>query len=235
MENMEPGKKPKKVNSEIRKQQNRIASRNYREKRKRKLQYLQQLLQDSPTDQHTTRPDKDEDTRAQSVSSDYYPADSTHTLTSESDIGSLCSASDNTVELDSVLATTTSSYSGHILATSQPYQNIQQAWNSPYYDPLQQQVWEVSHWLPGVQVGYSPQMTPTFPDEFQYSPPQSHHFFDPMPSPPLQNQELIPDAGNYLSAFAHCGPSNSGAQPQGHHSVSAILSPYYQAQYLRTP
>jgi len=30
MEGTEPGQKPKKVNSEIRKQQNRIASRNYR-------------------------------------------------------------------------------------------------------------------------------------------------------------------------------------------------------------
>ncbi|XPS69498.1 hypothetical protein M3J09_001766 [Ascochyta lentis] len=38
----EPG--ARKVNSEARKQQNRIASRNYREKRKRKLQQLQQLL-----------------------------------------------------------------------------------------------------------------------------------------------------------------------------------------------
>ncbi|CAI6324402.1 unnamed protein product [Periconia digitata] len=42
----EPEKKPKKVNSELRKQQNRIASRNYREKRKRKLQYLQQLIRE---------------------------------------------------------------------------------------------------------------------------------------------------------------------------------------------
>ncbi|KAH6633448.1 hypothetical protein C7974DRAFT_171823 [Boeremia exigua] len=41
-----PENKPRKVNSEVRKQQNRIASRNYREKRKRKLQRLQQLLKD---------------------------------------------------------------------------------------------------------------------------------------------------------------------------------------------
>ncbi|KAJ4991972.1 hypothetical protein SVAN01_02567 [Stagonosporopsis vannaccii] len=37
--------RPRKANSEVRKQQNRIASRNYREKRKRKLQQLQQLLE----------------------------------------------------------------------------------------------------------------------------------------------------------------------------------------------
>ncbi|PVH95064.1 hypothetical protein DM02DRAFT_660470 [Periconia macrospinosa] len=53
----EPEKKPKKVNSELRKQQNRIASRNYREKRKRKLQYLQQLIRDggssSPAEKQT--------------------------------------------------------------------------------------------------------------------------------------------------------------------------------------
>ncbi|KAF3006435.1 hypothetical protein E8E13_001988 [Curvularia kusanoi] len=42
--------KPKKPNSEVRKQQNRIASRNYREKRKRKLQQLQQLLDDGDDD-----------------------------------------------------------------------------------------------------------------------------------------------------------------------------------------
>lgn len=36
-------KKPKKVNSELRKQQNRIASRNYREKRKQKLQLLEDM------------------------------------------------------------------------------------------------------------------------------------------------------------------------------------------------
>lgn len=37
--------KPHKGNSEARKLQNRIASKNYREKRKRKLEYLQQLLE----------------------------------------------------------------------------------------------------------------------------------------------------------------------------------------------
>ncbi|KAF2493337.1 hypothetical protein BU16DRAFT_583456 [Lophium mytilinum] len=44
-----PTPKPTKVNSEARKQQNRIASRNYREKRKRKLQFLEQLLENDPS------------------------------------------------------------------------------------------------------------------------------------------------------------------------------------------
>ncbi|KAF2812533.1 uncharacterized protein BDZ99DRAFT_558599 [Mytilinidion resinicola] len=44
-----PTPKPTKVNSEARKQQNRIASRNYREKRKRKLQFLEQLLDNDPS------------------------------------------------------------------------------------------------------------------------------------------------------------------------------------------
>ncbi|KAI4925220.1 hypothetical protein J4E85_007097 [Alternaria conjuncta] len=52
----EPGKKPKKPNSEIRKQQNRIASRNYREKRKRKLQYLQQLIRDDSEGRRESEP-----------------------------------------------------------------------------------------------------------------------------------------------------------------------------------
>ncbi|OSS53648.1 hypothetical protein B5807_01070 [Epicoccum nigrum] len=42
--------KPRRPNSELRKQQNRIASRNYREKRKRKLQQLEQLLDDDEDD-----------------------------------------------------------------------------------------------------------------------------------------------------------------------------------------
>ncbi|KAF1923129.1 uncharacterized protein M421DRAFT_331535 [Didymella exigua CBS 183.55] len=46
---------PRKVNSEVRKQQNRIASRNYREKRKRKLQQLQQLLEDDDPSELQTR------------------------------------------------------------------------------------------------------------------------------------------------------------------------------------
>ncbi|KAI8935469.1 hypothetical protein NX059_008039 [Plenodomus lindquistii] len=46
----EPTIKPKKVNSEHRKQQNRIASRNYREKRKRRLHHLQSFVGEESTE-----------------------------------------------------------------------------------------------------------------------------------------------------------------------------------------
>ena len=64
-------------------------------------------------------------------------------------------------------------------------------------------------------------------------PAESHLYFDPMPSPPLQHQEMIPDNEPYMIPFSHCGSSH--AQPQGSQSVSAVFSPYYQAEYFRTP
>ncbi|KAI4710619.1 hypothetical protein J4E89_004207 [Alternaria sp. Ai002NY15] len=68
----EPGKKPKKPNSEIRKQQNRIASRNYREKRKRKLQYLQQLIRDDSEGRQDSEPSPEQhEVYPRALSADY--------------------------------------------------------------------------------------------------------------------------------------------------------------------
>jgi hypothetical protein len=154
VEGEEAGKKPKKVNSEIRKQQNRIASRNYRtlcprlfnyvpwstnlfvagEKRKRKLQYLQQLVKDESNDELTpyTSPEEHEaHIRAHSVDYDVAQRSSPFALPSDRDFTTL--GTSGTATLCPIPTTTTSVYDSRLLPIAQSYSPFEPPWNSPIY------------------------------------------------------------------------------------------------------
>ncbi|OAL52364.1 hypothetical protein IQ07DRAFT_369354 [Pyrenochaeta sp. DS3sAY3a] len=211
----EPGKKPKKVNSEIRKQQNRIASRNYREKRKRKLQYLQQLIKDSPNDQQESEPSPEQhDAYARSISADYEvsgPSSSPYLLPSHSDFASMSSTS-ATVS-DPILAASAASFDSHLLATSQAYSGYETTWNAPIYSPpppVNMSTWNIPPWMPSID--YSPRVAPR-PEAYQYSPPATQPVFEQTHTPLRQPRELLSNTdmfafGSYASQSQTSGMPN---------------------------
>ncbi|KAL1801738.1 hypothetical protein ACET3X_002080 [Alternaria dauci] len=130
----EPAKKPKKPNSEIRKQQNRIASRNYREKRKRKLQYLQQLINDDSDSHQDAEPSPEQhEVYPRSLSADYQvagPSSSPYMLSSDRTL-----SASSAVVTQAILAATVASFDTNHLATEQAYPSYQPTWNAPIYSP----------------------------------------------------------------------------------------------------
>ncbi|KAF2116332.1 hypothetical protein BDV96DRAFT_49605 [Lophiotrema nucula] len=241
-ESLEPGQKPRKVNSEVRKQQNRIASRNYREKRKRKLQYLQQLLCDSPNDQQTqqTSPSLEpaQDARTRSLSADYRTQEqSLHSapFTPSLNYASLSSTSGNVI--DPVLATSSSPYESHLLPTAQSFHSIEPSWSAPQlYEPPPPHSnisnWNVPHWMP--DVNYAPQMQGG-PEELMYSPPHAQQAFEQMPTPPQQPHEPVQNGNLFiLGSYGHCRRHPDQSQDLSNVSLRSS-SPYHQAQFLRAP
>ncbi|KAF2204536.1 hypothetical protein GQ43DRAFT_469011 [Delitschia confertaspora ATCC 74209] len=172
--------KPKKANSEVRKQQNRIASRNYREKRKRKLLYLQQLLHADtpPTDHPSPRASElSHEDRTRSVSAEYLPPTpilSPMRYPSLPAYTSLSSTSGNVIDptLTSAIA-----FNDHVAAGSQPLAYAQSSWNH-VYDHLADQanvgLWNGNCIPPDLSSVHSP-----VPRNVQ-SHPQSY-YFEPMP------------------------------------------------------
>jgi hypothetical protein len=130
----EPGKKPRKPNSEIRKQQNRIASRNYREKRKRKLQYLQQLVNDDSDGHQNPEPSPEQhEVYPRSLSADYEvagPSSSSPYITSTTRAFDASSA----VATQTILAATAASMDTHHHTAEQTY-SYPPNWNTPIYSP----------------------------------------------------------------------------------------------------
>ncbi|RAR09819.1 hypothetical protein DDE82_001536 [Stemphylium lycopersici] len=134
----EAASKPKKVNSEIRKQQNRIASRNYREKRRRKLQYLQQLVKDDEEDREVTEDSPErQGVGARSLSTDqdvdFAGSSPSPYHVSPNDFGSTSSRTEAAPQ--PVPTTSTASFSSHHAVVSQAYAAYPQNWIAPVYSP----------------------------------------------------------------------------------------------------
>ncbi|KAF2178297.1 hypothetical protein K469DRAFT_335355 [Zopfia rhizophila CBS 207.26] len=220
-------KKPKKVNSEIRKQQNRIASRNYREKRKRKLQYLQHLLQDQPpTDQQPPKiPEANHEARTRSISAEYrVPAQAIDSvsLPSGTDFNSL-SSNGNMIDP----ATTT--FNSHPLATSQPFAHLDPSWNASIYDrPAQVNVtlWNVPQWIPSID--FTPQMH-AGSEDFQFIPPHTQQVFDQIPTPSQQHQEPANADLFILGSYGHC--RRPAGQSQGISSCVTSRKPFNPSKH----
>ncbi|KAF2734258.1 hypothetical protein EJ04DRAFT_248339 [Polyplosphaeria fusca] len=215
------GQKPKKVNSEVRKQQNRIASRNYREKRKRKLQYLQQLLRDGPADQASQSLDPNEDGRTRSLSAEYHPP---------TPFPPIAYALPSSSAVDPALSTT-ASYDSRLLATSQSYQPIEPSWSAQLYDgPPHVSSWNIPHWMPSID--YAP---PVQSGQGDFSFSHAQPSFEGMPTPPQQRE---PAADNLfiLGSYGHCRRWPADNQSESISSVSLrSSSPYDQAQYYSAP
>jgi hypothetical protein len=245
-------KKPKKVNSEVRKQQNRIASRNYRtsgpgivvadanvwfyagEKRKRKLQYLQKLIRDGSNDEQTPEPSPHQhEAHLRSLSSDYEsgPSSSPYLLPSNSEFVTMSTS--GTIALGPAPAATTASFDTHLLPTTQAYSPYPSPWNSTLYDPppAPSMTWNVPTWMSSTD--YSPRVVPR-PENFHFSPPlgASQPVFEQTPSPYHHPRELVVSANHYGlgSPYGHYNVSPS--QTPGVPSVSLpTLSSYFQGHY----
>ncbi|KAF2642557.1 hypothetical protein P280DRAFT_267921 [Massarina eburnea CBS 473.64] len=226
---LEQEKKPKKVNSDIRKQQNRIASRNYREKRKRKLQYLQQLIHDGGSaDERPTEPT----THFQGqriLSPEYYPPTpmtSTMPPPSNGHYDAIVSSSDNAV--DPILATPIASYQNQFPASAPAYRPYEPIWAPQSYDvapPINVSTWTVPSWIPNIE--FSPPLTTRSADDFQFTPPPQEHTFDQLPTPPRKAHTPDPDQftlGNYRRRYEQ----SMGGDPC---RMSLPSSPFFPPRY----
>ncbi|EDU40947.1 bZIP-2 multi-domain protein [Pyrenophora tritici-repentis] len=198
-EDEEPRKKPKKVNSEIRKQQNRIASRNYREKRKRKLQYLQQLIKDdSDGQQETELSPEPRKVYARSISADYEfagPSSSPYPTPSVSDFSSV--HANSTVAPDPILATNTATFNTHNTTVAPTYPLYPQNWSAPIYPhhtPASVGWNNTPTWAPAPE--YTPQPAPRSP-MYPYVHPQAQAVFERAHTPSHQTQQFLANTAAY--------------------------------------
>jgi hypothetical protein len=231
-------KKPRKVNSDARKQQNRIASRNYRtshlgcirnshcrvnvlfctgEKRKQKLQYLQHLIRDGSNDEQTPEPSPEQygaHLRAVSAEYDTRARSSPCMLPASDDISSMNSSSTATH------CQAPPAYD--LLPTTQSYLPFQQQWNSPTYDPI-----------PPPNMSYMPDWAPNMDylsrldarsESFQLSPSLGLPAFDQSPGPYNHPRQLVPNAEHY-----DIGPS------YGHYNKPQSHTPNLPSVSLPTP
>ncbi|KAH7383349.1 hypothetical protein BKA66DRAFT_417999 [Pyrenochaeta sp. MPI-SDFR-AT-0127] len=212
-----PGKKPKKVNSEIRKQQNRIASRNYREKRKRKLQYLQQLIKDGSSDQQEPEAEPSPERHkayARSLSVDYEtpgPSSSSYLLASSSDFGSITSSS--TVENDPTLVASGASFENRPLASTQAYAAFGPSWNAPLYTPspaVNLSPWDFSPWIPSLN--HTPQIS-SRSEILQYNTPSGPPVFAQAHPPSQQPRDLTPRTDYYAFGSSYGAYSQASGIP----------------------
>ncbi|CAO2655820.1 Nn.00g046230.m01.CDS01 [Neocucurbitaria sp. VM-36] len=226
----EVGKKPKKVNSEIRKQQNRIASRNYREKRKRKLQYLQDLIKDESNDQQESDPSLEQhEVFVRSLSADQEPlgpSSSPYMLSSNDNFRPTSSSGAPITE--SILAASATSFDNHHLSTTQTYPALGPIWNTPLYpppQPLNMSPWNIPPWMPDIEC------TPrgaSRSDALHYTAPTGPPVFAQAHVPSQQPREPLSDASYYAfgSAFG------SHVQTPGIPNVSLpTSSSYYQGVF----
>ncbi|USP81557.1 hypothetical protein yc1106_08831 [Curvularia clavata] len=212
-ESSDPAVKPKKVNSEIRKQQNRIASRNYREKRKRKLQYLQQLISDDTDDQSKQPSPEQQDVYAPSHAPDHSiagPSLSPYRTPANSDLSSVNARRKTSHNL--IAPATTTSFNSHHVPTSHAYGAYPSNWSahpySPPPPPPANPAWNISSaWT----LGFEHTVQPAQHSMYQYSPEP------PAPVTYNQAQNLSHQPHEYLSNTYLYG---YGSQPGSQHQVT---------------
>ncbi|KAF9741560.1 hypothetical protein PMIN04_007943 [Paraphaeosphaeria minitans] len=233
-EGQEPGRKPKKVNSEIRKQQNRIASRNYREKRKRKLQYLQQLLRDGESPEDAAQA-VEEAHQERMVTPEYQiqtqPAPA-FPPPPNSRFPPPAVTSDK--PMDSVISAATGSYDRQFGRPFQNYTAYESTWNHLMYEHTSNvnvSTWTVPIWMPNVD--YTPPVSSSGAEGLYTPPQQTHHTFDQLPTPPQQTRTPDPDLF-VLGPYRHCRRFDS-QQNMGISNASlpssAASSPFAYTRY----
>ncbi|KAH8730710.1 hypothetical protein GQ44DRAFT_767884 [Phaeosphaeriaceae sp. PMI808] len=185
----ERSEKPKKANSEVRKQQNRIASRNYREKRKRKLQYLQNLIQEGSKDEQTPEPSPQlSKTFTRSLSAEYQAGSSLSPFTLPSN-GDFATNLTRTEVLQPRPDTSGASFESHLHPPSRPYPPFETSWDSLMYDPL-----------PPVNMNYIPTWISSVDCLSQVGTrPESVHFSS---EPAQVGFEQVPTLYNHSRGFA---------------------------------
>ncbi|KAJ6266551.1 hypothetical protein PSV08DRAFT_405084 [Bipolaris maydis] len=238
-ESAEAAVKPKKVNSEIRKQQNRIASRNYREKRKRKLQYLQQLISDETDDHQGHEPSSEQqETYTPSHSRNHSTIGSSlspyqmPSIPSNSDLSSLGARSK--ASQTPTMVTTTTSFGGQHGTTSHAYGVYSSNWNANPYSPPPPPPANTAWNVP-------PAWTLGFEHTVQTSPQPSLYHYSPEPPASIayhqQAQNLSQQSQEYLSnAYIYGYGSSPRPQHQVTHNPHVSLptsAPDYQRHHPR--
>ncbi|KAH4096364.1 hypothetical protein HBH98_044350 [Parastagonospora nodorum] len=188
--------KPKKVNSEIRKQQNRIASRNYREKRKKKLQYLQRLVEEGSNDGQTPEPTQQPQqahVSSQVSQNDKGLASPPFMLPSASGFVPLNSSGIPALDLAATSSSTT--FDSHRLPTTQTYLPFGSSWNSQTYDsPSPSNTVYTPAWMNSI--GGTPRPTPS-PETFHFSAQASQAVFETTTDSYHCAGEVTPQAEHY--------------------------------------
>lgn len=206
-ESKELGRKPKKVNSEIRRQQNRIASRNYREsipdegadvdanscycageKRKRKLQRLQQLINDESGDQKDILPLTEQlGPFARAVRTDCDIA-STSPLMLLPNSGSGPVDSNNVVITIPTVKENMAVLESQSLTMTHAHSSLEPKWNNSLYcsPPVANMAWYNPQWTHDLE--YTSRFAPQ-PRDFLYTTPSVQPEFEQMPTDHQPPQE----------------------------------------------
>ena len=201
------------------------------EKRKRKLQYLQQLITDGPDDEQASEPSPDQHaTYARSLSADYDvagPSSSPYVLPPNSDFGSMSSSS--TPASHPILPATTATFNGsHVLASTHTYPTFPMDWHAPIYSPPPPAnvTWTVpSPWMSGLE--YSARAAPR-PEMYQYTPSSAQPVFEQTHIPSNEPHEFLSTSDIY--GFGASYPPQGQASGNPNVSLPAS-SPYYQGHY----
>ena len=189
------------------------------EKRKRKLQHLQQLIKDKPNDQNEVEPSSEQhEAYARSLSADYEhsrPNSPPYALPN-SDFGSINSSS--TAVSDPILTSSSASFE---------YPAFGPNWNASLYSPhppSNMPAWNIPPWMPNIEYTLR---VPSRPDAVEYIAPTGPPVFAQAHAP-SQPRELSLDANYY--AFGSSFGSQS--QTSGIPNVSLpTSSPYYHGLF----
>lgn len=172
------------------------------EKRKRKLQYLQQLLTDGDSPDETTQA-VEETHRERMVTPDYHtqtqplPA---FTFSSNARFPPSAVTSGNST--DPIFSTETA-YDRQWGRPPQDYAAYESTWSNAIYEHpsnINMSTWNVPVWMPNVD--YTPSVSSG--TESLYTPPQHiHHTFEQLPTPPQQSR--TPATGSFvIESYGHC-------------------------------
>jgi hypothetical protein len=172
------------------------------EKRKRKLQYLQQLLKDGESPEQAALA-VEEAEQERMVTPEYHNQGSpapAFTLPSNARFQPLAVTCGNST--NPIFSTATTSYDRYFGRPSQNYA-YESNWNAAMYEhPSNVTVssWNIPMWMPTVDYTSSVSSGP----EDMYTPPQhTHHTFEQHPTPPQQSRTPDPDLF-VLGSYGHC-------------------------------
>jgi hypothetical protein len=245
--------KPKKVNSEIRKQQNRIASRNYRtsrfdnmkaytclqlfhvgEKRKKKLQYLQRLVEEGSNDGQTPEPTQQPQqahVSSQVSQNDKGLASPPFMLPSASGFVPLSSSGIPALDLAATSSSTT--FGSHRLPTTQTYLPFGSSWNSQTYDlPSPSNTVYTPAWMNSI--GGTSRPTPS-PETFHFSAQASQAVFQTITDSYHCAGEVTPQAEHYALDSPYMSYNAPQSQAPSASSVSLPTPFSYHQSHCHGP
>jgi hypothetical protein len=199
------------------------------EKRKRKLQYLQQLIRhDSEGCQDSEPSPEQHEVYMRSLSADYDtagPSSSPYQPSSNRAFGT-----SSAVATEALLAATVASLDTHHLAVEQSHPSFPPNWNAPIYSPPPPAniPWNMPPaWTSSLQ--YSDQATAnTRPSIYRYNTHPTQPLFQPahMPSSPYLRREIMSNTDLY--GYGTNYTSQSQTPSNLNVSLPTSCSPYYQ-------